>query len=331
MLENLVLAGCQLKGLAYIGVVKYLEELNIMDDIKTICGVSSGSIFALALCLGFTSYELQEISMKLSIEDLKSSAHKSVFKLFDDYGFDDGSQFIKLFKIILEKKTGNAECTFSELKQHCDNKKLMVIGTNLTMCTSEIFSEDTTPEMKVYDAVRISISFPLVFSKVCYNDFCYSDGGILSNYPIDLFQNKLDTTLGIVVNSHRDISNIGTFDQYLLRILYLLSFQKQELLCEKYKDQSVKILVTYGLLSVKFDTESKKYLIEEGYKQFKEQFNYEFFYKDSKKTDTISQSINIEKKEPEIEDDIKSLLDEIKDKISIENKNNNLNNIIDNI
>ena len=104
MLENLVLGGCQLKGLAFIGAIQYLEELNIINDIKNVCGVSSGSIFALSICLGFTSYELKEISMGLCLDDLKSQETKNVFKLFENYGFDNGSQFSKLFKIILEKK-----------------------------------------------------------------------------------------------------------------------------------------------------------------------------------------------------------------------------------
>ena len=105
MLENLVLGGCQLKGLAYIGVIRHLEELNLIKDIKNICGVSSGSIFALGIILGFSSLELEEITMGLSLDDLKSNNTKNVFKLFENYGFDDGSQFVKLFKIILEKKT----------------------------------------------------------------------------------------------------------------------------------------------------------------------------------------------------------------------------------
>ena len=329
MIENLVLGGCQLKGLAFIGVFKYLEELDIMKDIRNICGVSSGSLFALALCLGFKSYELKEISMRLSLNDLKSVKSDNVFRLFEEYGFDDGAQFIKLFKIILEKKTNNPECTFKELEKYCD-KNLIILGTNLTLCKSEIFSKSTTPDMKIYDALRISISFPLVFSKVCYNNFCYVDGGVISNYPIDFFDD-VNSTLGIVVNSQPDISDISTFDQYLLRILYLLSFQKQKLLCDKYAEQTIKIVVKYDLLSINFDDDTKKYLIEEGYNQFKEKFNYSFYYEEEVSTEINNTTIPENDLIKSQLEDIKSLVDDIKDKISIDNKTNSLNNIIDNI
>ena len=49
MFTNIVLAGSQLKGIAYIGVIKALEELKLIKNLKNICGVSSGSIFGLAL------------------------------------------------------------------------------------------------------------------------------------------------------------------------------------------------------------------------------------------------------------------------------------------
>ena len=79
--------------------------MKIISDIENVCGVSSGSIFALGLCLGFNSEELEAISLKLSIYDLKSTTNNNVFKLFENFGFDNGSQFVKLFKIIIEKKT----------------------------------------------------------------------------------------------------------------------------------------------------------------------------------------------------------------------------------
>ena len=205
------------------------------------------------------------------------------------------------------------------------------MGTNLTLCQSEIFSENTTPDMKVYDALRISISFPLVFEKVCYNNNCYADGGVMANFPIDIFDDDIDKTLGIVVNSKRNISEIVSFDQYLIRILYLLSFQKQELLCQKYKEHSIKITVEYGLLSINFSNKTKKYLIEEGYKQFKDNFDFNKYYKKALiSKDSLDKENNLS--QTDIDEDIKSLVDEIKDKISVEEKNKNrLNNIINNI
>ena len=55
---GLALAGGGLKGLAYIGVIKALEELEIKIDYLS--GTSSGSMFASFYAMGYTSNEIKE-------------------------------------------------------------------------------------------------------------------------------------------------------------------------------------------------------------------------------------------------------------------------------
>ena len=76
--------------------------------------------------------------------------------------------------------------------------------------------------MKVYEALRISISFPLVFTKVCLNTYCYVEGKF-GNFLL-IFKEDVDKTLG-AFKFRKDLST-RIFDQYLLRILYILFFQK---------------------------------------------------------------------------------------------------------
>ena len=65
------------------------------------------------------------------------------------------------------------------------------IGTNLSTSFAEIFSYEHTPRMCIADAVRISMSIPLFFAaKRGVRDDVYVDGGVLSNYPIKLFDRK---------------------------------------------------------------------------------------------------------------------------------------------
>ena len=55
---GIALAGGGLKGVAYIGVFKALEELNIKPDY--ISGTSSGSLFAAMYAMGFTVQEMRD-------------------------------------------------------------------------------------------------------------------------------------------------------------------------------------------------------------------------------------------------------------------------------
>ena len=58
--------GGAIRGLAYVGAIRALEELNIEFDI--IGGSSVGSIFAALLACGYKSYELENLFMKVNFE-----------------------------------------------------------------------------------------------------------------------------------------------------------------------------------------------------------------------------------------------------------------------
>ena len=59
IMKCLVLSGGSEKGVAYIGILKFLEEINILPDIECIYGVSVGSVFAVLVSIGYNSTELE--------------------------------------------------------------------------------------------------------------------------------------------------------------------------------------------------------------------------------------------------------------------------------
>ena len=61
--------GGAIRGLAYVGTIRALEELDIDFDI--IGGSSVGSIFATLLACGYKSYELENLFMKVNFELFK--------------------------------------------------------------------------------------------------------------------------------------------------------------------------------------------------------------------------------------------------------------------
>jgi NTE family protein len=91
----------------------------------------------------------------------------------------------------MARSQGNGRATFRDLvEKYRDRhfKRLYVFGTNLTQQAVQKFSYQTTPDVAVADAVRISMSIPFFFEARYYeqngsND-AYCDGGVLNNYPI---------------------------------------------------------------------------------------------------------------------------------------------------
>ena len=44
MIKNLVLSGCGVKIFLYLGILKYLDEINILKNITRYVGCSAGSL-----------------------------------------------------------------------------------------------------------------------------------------------------------------------------------------------------------------------------------------------------------------------------------------------
>ena len=61
--------GGAVRGMAYIGTIRALEELGIEYDI--IGGSSVGSIFAALVACGYKSYELENLFMKVNFDLFK--------------------------------------------------------------------------------------------------------------------------------------------------------------------------------------------------------------------------------------------------------------------
>ncbi|MBI2785670.1 MAG: patatin-like phospholipase family protein, partial [Legionella longbeachae] len=109
-----------------------------------------------------------------------------------------------------------AEVTFSDLKLLHDCignkvKRLIITGTNITDKKLDIFSDETTPNMPIRTAARISASFPLVFQAVEYDGKKYIDGGAFDNLPVrHLLNQKTDESS---LSSHEEkIEEVLGFD-----------------------------------------------------------------------------------------------------------------------
>jgi hypothetical protein len=99
-----------------------------------------------------------------------------------------------MLKYFLKKKIKSDDITFIELYEKY-NKNFIVIGTNFSNGNEEAFNHINTPNMSIITAVRISISIPLIFTPVLYNNNYYVDGALTNIFPINYCNQE--TTLGI--------------------------------------------------------------------------------------------------------------------------------------
>lgn len=216
-LRNLVFEGGGVKGVAYVGALEKLDERNILSDIERVGGTSAGAITALLVGLNYSPEKIRDKMLKLDFSHFLDSCNlpvenvtdysswKGLFdkeglwgwlwviilfsRLYRNYGLCKGINARKWLVEIIRDKTDLDDPTFKELyssKHGVGLRKMYFIGANLSNETSEIYSLEDTEKMKVADAVRISMSFPLAFTPI-ENNGASVDGGIIRNYPIRLF------------------------------------------------------------------------------------------------------------------------------------------------
>ncbi|RYD75566.1 MAG: hypothetical protein EOP53_16265 [Sphingobacteriales bacterium] len=206
--KNLALEGGGVRGIAYAGVVKVLEQKGVLQNIEKVAGSSAGAIAGLMISIGYNAAEIDSILMDLSIEKFNDGNWGAIGKynrVKNRYGIYKGNQFEKWLKELVFTKTGKEELSFEELHQlHLKNsayKDLYVTGTNLSKQQLEIFSYEHSPQMSVALAVRISGGIPFYFEPIALDNSLkriskkdsllavnyYVDGGMLCNYPISMF------------------------------------------------------------------------------------------------------------------------------------------------
>ncbi|SHJ39525.1 NTE family protein [Hymenobacter daecheongensis DSM 21074] len=205
--RNLVMEGGGIRGVAYGGALQELEQQGVLAGIRRVGGTSAGAIQAALLAVGYSAAEIIAIVNNMPVQRLNDG--RLIFfgggtRLIRQYGWYRGDQFTRFMSELVARKTGSPNCTLGQLHELAAQGKardLYVTGTNLSRQQIQIFSYETHPDLRVADAVRISMSIPLYFRAVLLDGQGHVvqqpakgqavevlvDGGLLANYPIDLF------------------------------------------------------------------------------------------------------------------------------------------------
>jgi len=266
--DTLVLSGGGSAGILYVGVFKALDELNILKNIKTIIGVSAGTMYSSMYLMGYTIKELQKFAETFDpkrLSSVKDFESLSFNKIFVEYGLDNGDTFKKVFSKVLKQKNIKPDITLLEFYNL--NKIRFIIGvTNIDKLEEEYFSYDQTPNIKLIDAIRATISIPIYFTPYKINNTLYVDGGCMNNLPINyagIDQNKIIPIM-ICNNIHKTANN-NNFVNYILNILKTISIGWRNTLfrgCNNIINIDSGII---NILNLNLDEKERKNLIKIGY------------------------------------------------------------------
>lgn len=177
---SVALSSSGFKFPAHAGALHGLETWG--REIVEIAGSSGGALVGGLYACGMTTREI-----------IKWSLHSNWVAFLDP-------RFSSFFK----KGLTGAEGFEEELKRLIGDKTFKEIDIDLKICTADIisykpviFSATTTPDVPIRLAIRASISIPLVFSPVQFEDKMLVDGAVFNSLPLNLLNRKDTKKIGV--------------------------------------------------------------------------------------------------------------------------------------
>lgn len=224
---GLVLSGGGAKGIAHIGVIKALEDNDIPIDY--IAGTSMGAIVGSLYACGYTPDEMIDLIMRPEFERWSMG-------IIDErltYYFSKPEPTPALITIPIARgdslHPAPSVLPHSVINPMPMNFGFMEIYSGYTaMCRDDFnrlfvpfrcVASDVIHKHKVVfssgpleDAVRASMSFPVVFRPIDIDGIPLYDGGIYDNFPVDVMRNEFAPSIMIGVDVHTPDAEAPTND-----------------------------------------------------------------------------------------------------------------------
>jgi NTE family protein len=283
--ENLAFEGGGVKGLAYVGCLKALNDIDKLKNVKRVVSTSVGSIFALLTVLKCDNDEIDKYVNEfwLEITGLNDNIITEIENLVEHIGLHDNINIYNVVNKLLFQKFKKENMTMVELYEKTD-VELTVVGTCLSTRETIYFNYKTYPNMEVSKAIQISTSIPLFYVVTKWDNQVWCDGGVSDCFPIDYFDSNDGTfnknTLGFYLeydDGKKDIYKISNILNLLENIEYTELDSNVSKSIANTKNRFIVDINTGKISSLdyKLTDKQKKFLIDNGYNSTREFFSYD--------------------------------------------------------
>lgn len=196
-----VFEGGGVKGIGLVGAISVIEAAGY--EFVNLAGTSAGAIVATLLAAGYRADELKSIISELDFSTLEDPPFIGHVPLLGDFvdilfrkGLYRGDVFLNLMCDLLARKKIH---TFRDLllPEFANDEryrfKVRLIASDISRGRMLVLPQDirdygVAPEdLEVALAVRMSMGIPFFFEPVKFKGSYIVDGGVLSNFPIELF------------------------------------------------------------------------------------------------------------------------------------------------
>jgi len=186
-IKHMVFGGGGQYGLTMYGIIKEAHKKGFWkyDNIQSLYGTSIGSVVCLLITLDYDWDILDRYFIERPWETVFNFDLNTILYAFENRGLFDQTIMEELMTPLLLGKDIPINITLKELYDRT-GIDLYITVSEIVQFELNVLSHKTHPEWRVLDAIYASCSLPVIFAPIIKNNCCYIDGGIFSNYPLDI-------------------------------------------------------------------------------------------------------------------------------------------------
>ena len=271
-IDTLLVCGGGFKFFYLYGAIKYIHEINVLQNIKEYIGVSAGALICTLFNIGYTPPELNTFILEFNFEKLLDP---HIDYLLENKGLDNGEFKKVAIQQFLTNKKIDPDITFKQLFE-LTKKKINFIGANLTLNRLEIINYETHPDMEIWKGLLVTSALPILYQPIIHDNQYIVDGGLFDNYPIELFINKNNNILGINLIFNVTFNDMDIdFLNYMSNLLLIAHHWKNNSKTNNYKEYTISINVTNALevINPNISLDERIDRINYGYESAKKHFD----------------------------------------------------------
>mgnify|MGYP000942306565 CR=1 FL=1 len=292
-IEFVAFSGGGMTGMSFVGVLESLHKHELYmgkHAVKYWAGSSAGAICAALAAMNTPIETINELkytdTRKLVSPGLKSFFINSLAALSSiwlTWGVASRSGIVAWLEMVFVKLGYSPGLTFAELYTLTGNY-LTITATSLLKKDTLYFNRLRSPDMRIIDAVEMSINIPLVFNRYSWDGDFIIDGGITNGLPLNVYDVVEDDVVmfynrkavGFNIHNASGSTPITSLTGYIMGFIHTMlarlhAHKKAE---QYYKDRVVDINID-NMTSLDFtpDKDVIDRLCEKGYSVCEEFIN----------------------------------------------------------
>jgi NTE family protein len=200
---KIVLSGSGMLYPIHVGAIKRLLECGCIDEV---CGTSGGAIIAAMIASGMDNY----VDTVLDNLPAESKVLDPSFVNLRHYGLMSGKKIEDMFKKFYIPKFKDTKIPLKVITVDLNEKKHCIFGTK------------ETPDFPIARAVRASMGIPGIFSPVSIGGNMHVDGGVVANFPLDIYgtgQDVVGVRIKPTIYRSNDILNIKDYISSIIGVM----------------------------------------------------------------------------------------------------------------